>query len=213
MQVRGVWIIELGELDAIGRAEASRIKAFMSRSTDRFRPPYARHLIEVPRESVFAGTVNHDDYLKDETGGRRFWPVRCGRIDISGLQRDRDQLWAEAVVRFHADETWWLDSAELQEAAAVEQRDRYDADAWQSDIEAWLHDRESVTLEQVLRECLEKPARECAQTDKVRAARCLRALGWTRKRASANEHGHRGWIYCPSLCLRRDALSQFNNAY
>jgi predicted P-loop ATPase len=76
MQVRGVWIIELAELDAMGRPEASRTKAFMSRSTDRFRPPHGRHTIEVPRESVFAGTVNHDAYLKDETGGRRFWPVR-----------------------------------------------------------------------------------------------------------------------------------------
>jgi predicted P-loop ATPase len=68
LQVRGVWIIELAELDAMGRPEASRTKAFMSRSTDRYRPPYGRHLIEVPRESVFAGTVNHDAYLKDETG-------------------------------------------------------------------------------------------------------------------------------------------------
>jgi predicted P-loop ATPase len=106
MQVRGVWIIELAELDAMGRPEASRTKAFMSRSTDRYRPPYGRHLVEVPRERVFAGTVNHDTYLKDETGGRRFWPVRCGTIRIDDLRRDRDQIWAEAVARFRACETW-----------------------------------------------------------------------------------------------------------
>jgi putative DNA primase/helicase len=92
MRVRGVWIIELAELDAMGRTEASRTKAFMSPSTGRFRPPYGRHTIEVPRESVFAGTVNHDAYLKDETGDRRFWPVRCGTIRIEDLRRDRDQL-------------------------------------------------------------------------------------------------------------------------
>jgi putative DNA primase/helicase len=116
LQVRGVWIIELAELDAMGRPEASRIKAFMSRSVDRYRPPYGRHLIEVPRESVFAGTVNHDTYLKDETGGRRFWPVRCEKISIDELRRDGDQLWAEAVARFRASENWWIDSAPSRSA-------------------------------------------------------------------------------------------------
>jgi hypothetical protein len=81
----GVWIIELSELDSPGRAEVSRIKAFMSRTTDRFRPPYGKRLIESPRQCVFAGSVNHSSYLRDDTGGRRFWPVACGRIDIDFL--------------------------------------------------------------------------------------------------------------------------------
>ncbi len=122
----------------MGRPEASRTKAFMSRSTDRYRPPYGRHPVEVPRESVFAGTVNHDTYLKDETGGRRFWPVQCGTIRIEELRRDRDQLWAEAVARFRAGETWWIDSAELSATAAEEQQQRYDEDAWQPLIADWV---------------------------------------------------------------------------
>src|SRR5205823_5458380 len=82
----GVWIIEIAELDALGNAEISRIKAFMSRTTDRFRPPYGKNVIEVARQCVFVGTVNHAAYLKDETGGRRFWPVRCGpKIEIENL--------------------------------------------------------------------------------------------------------------------------------
>ena len=85
MQTRGVWIIELSELDNLSHAEVARIKAFMSRTTDRFRPPYGMRLVESPRQCVFAGTVNHGTYLRDETGGRRFWPVVCGRIDVEGL--------------------------------------------------------------------------------------------------------------------------------
>ena len=202
MQVRGVWIIELAELDAMGRPEASRTKAFMSRSTDRYRPPYGRHLVEVHRESVFAGTVNHDTYLKDETGGRRFWPVRCGAIRIEDLRRDREQLWAEAVVCFRNGEPWWIDSTELGLMAAEEQQQRYDEDPWQAHIGHWIQDREDVTLEQILRDCFEKLPRDWHQGDKNRVARCLQAIGWTRKRAPKDDHGRRPWKYYPGPSLR-----------
>ena len=100
LNTRGVWIIGLSELDAMTAADVSRIKAFMSRAVG-LRPPYGRHPIDAPHECVFAGTSNHDVYLKDETGDRRFWPVRCGpNIDVQSLLRDRDQLWAEAVHRY-----------------------------------------------------------------------------------------------------------------
>jgi predicted P-loop ATPase len=85
-------------------------------------------VIEAPRESVFAGTVNHDTYLKDATGGRRFWPMRCGAIKIDELRRDRDQLWAEAAARFKARETWWIDSQSLTDSPTDEQQQRYDED-------------------------------------------------------------------------------------
>ena len=108
MQTRGVWIIELSELDSLSNSDVARIKAFMSRTTDRFRPPYGMRLVESSRQCVFAGTVNHSTYLRDETGGRRFWPVTCGRIATVELSRDRDQLWAEANVRFASGAPWWL---------------------------------------------------------------------------------------------------------
>ena len=138
LQMRGVWIIEIAELDAIGRAEVSRIKAFLSRTVDRYRPPYDRYVVDVPRQCVFAGSVNHDTYLRDETGNRRFWPVRCGRIDLDALRRDRDQLWAEAVVRYRQGAIWWIDDHDLIAAASVEQEARVEPDAWHALIERWL---------------------------------------------------------------------------
>jgi predicted P-loop ATPase len=103
MQVRCAWAIEIAELASMGRPEIERVKAFITRSVDRFRPSYGRRVIEVPRQSVLIGTTNTDTYLKDETGGRRFWPVRCrDKIDLKKIERDKDQLWAEAVALFEA---------------------------------------------------------------------------------------------------------------
>jgi predicted P-loop ATPase len=145
IHMQGIWIVEIAELDAIGRAEVSRIKAFLTRTTDRFRPPYGRYTVEVPRQCVFAGTVNPDTYLRDETGNRRFWPLRCGTIDIAALARDRDQLWAEAVHRFREGAIWWIDDATLLAEARTEQESRYQGDAWDARIDRWLtHDARSV---------------------------------------------------------------------
>jgi len=120
LQLAGKWIIELAELDNVTRGEISRVKAFMSRAVDWYRPPYAKKPIEQPRQAVFAGTVNHKEYLRDETGNRLFWPFECTKIDIPGLQAARDQLWAEATERCHAAESWWLDNAEIIEDAEDE---------------------------------------------------------------------------------------------
>ena len=180
LQTRGVWIIEIAELDSLTRSEVARIKAFMSRAADRFRPPYGKHLVECPRQSVFAGTVNHSDYLRDETGARRFWPVACGRIAIEALERDRDQLWAEAKARYDAGAVWWLDSGDLTLLAREQQAGRYDADPWQELIAGWTEPRESVSIGELLEGCLNKPQAQWMQADKNRIARSLRALGWER---------------------------------
>jgi predicted P-loop ATPase len=198
MQTRGVWIIEIAELDSMSRAEVSKIKAFMSRAADRFRPPYGKRLIESPRQCVFAGSVNHSTYLRDETGGRRFWPVTCGsRIDIDALAQDRNQLWAEAVVKFRAGAPWWLDSLELNAAAAEEQADRYDGDPWDALLRPWLETRLDVSIDEVLRGCVEKDKALWSQADKNRVSRSLQALGWERFK-SGPRHA-REWRYRPRV--------------
>jgi predicted P-loop ATPase len=194
MQVAGAWVIELPELDSIARGDVSRIKAFMSRSTDRFRPPYGHHIVEQPRQCVFAGTVNHNEYLRDETGGRRFWPVQCSRIDVAGLAGVRDQLWAEAQHRYNAGAKWWLDSQTLTQAAEIEQGGRYQADAWQPLIEEFVAKAATVSVGDILKEALFLSPEKWGQAEQNRVARCLRALGW--KRFQVRSGPHRGnWHY------------------
>ena len=122
----------------MSRAEVGTIKAFMSRRQDRYRPPYGKRLVDLPRQCVFAGSVNPDTYLRDETGNRRFWPLRCGSIDLDGLSRERDQLWAEAVARYREGTIWWLEERDLVEVAKTEQDRRYHSDAWDARIDRWL---------------------------------------------------------------------------
>jgi len=89
----------------MARTDVSRTKAFITRTIDRFRPPYGSRLVESPRSCVFWGTTNSDSYLKDETGGRRFRPVKSGKINIVLIREVRAQLWAEAVVLYEAGES------------------------------------------------------------------------------------------------------------
>jgi predicted P-loop ATPase len=129
---------------------------------------------------VFLGTVNQGTYLRDETGNRRFWPVRCGCIDIAALRRDRDQLWAEAAALFEGGASWWVDSTDLARLAEQEQSARYEGDAWDSEIAEYARVRESLSVAEVMGDCLKKERALWSQTDSNRVARSLRSMGWER---------------------------------
>lgn len=108
--VCGSWIIELGELTGASRGDVHRTKAFLSRSDDSYRPPYAASVETFPRTTVFIATTNEGEYLSDPTGNRRWFPVSVLVCRPDELARDRDQIWAEAVQSFKAGEPWWIDA-------------------------------------------------------------------------------------------------------
>lgn len=132
LSLEGKWIIEMGEMSALSKAGVESMKAFVSRATDRVRRPYGALVEDLQRQCIFIGTTNCNDYLKDDTGNRRYWPVEVnvtGLIDLDRLVADRDQLWAEASAREAAGESLIL-PPELWEDAAAEQADRTIADPW-----------------------------------------------------------------------------------
>ncbi len=96
LALQGMWTVEMGELSQFRKNELEVIKGFITRTVDQVRPPFGKRWIESPRRCVFFGTTNKETYLRDDTGNRRFKPVRVGSLDFAALDRDHDQLFAQA---------------------------------------------------------------------------------------------------------------------
>ncbi len=148
MHLRGKWLIEVGEMSAISKAEAGALKAFLTQREERFIPKYGRNEVHEPRQSLFIGTTNKTAYLRDETGGRRFWPVKVGTIDTDALAKERDQLFAEAMDAYLKGERWWPSAALERKHIQPEQEARFEVDAWEQAIAEWLasHDEDGKPL-------------------------------------------------------------------
>lgn len=198
--LRGVWIYELAELSSLRRSDVEAQKAYISKRYDRYRRPYGEGPITWKRQVVFAGTTNDERYLIDPTGNRRFWPVACGKLDLDALARDRDQLWAEAVVRYKEKEAWHLDTKELVFAAAVEQAERVHEDDWETLIARWLETEraksmisqgEGLSVVDALTLGLGMKSDGIGRAESTRAGIVFRKLGWTPPRRFTLSNGIR----------------------
>jgi len=126
-QIQGAWIIELAELAALRKAELESVKQFITKQDDSFRPAYGREVEHYDRACIFVATTNDPDFIRDATGGRRWWPIQVGVEprkyspfeDLT--DSEVDQIWAEAMVYYMLDEPLFLDSRMDQEARALQQ--------------------------------------------------------------------------------------------
>jgi len=137
-KLRGKLVVEFAELDYFRKSDIETLKRVISCRIDRFRPSYGRREHAYPRRCIFIGTTNKDEYLHDETGARRFWPIACSKADPAQVRKFRDQYFAEAYDLFVAGETWW----EMpKEATARAQELRSDSDPRTPDVIRWLADK------------------------------------------------------------------------
>jgi predicted P-loop ATPase len=186
--IRGKWIIEIPELDALNKVESSIAKSFFSRRMDRFRLPYAKRSLDFKRSCAFGGTTNESEYLRDPTGDRRYWPVHCGRAgyDWTRLEKVRDQLLAEAVHLVEQGGQIWP-TREEEKLIAREQRKRQLLDPWIATISGWLRDPDpesigrSITGELIMRKALHIDiARMDERGMRSRVGRAMHRLGYVK---------------------------------
>jgi predicted P-loop ATPase len=211
-QTIGIWIVELSELEAVTRAaDVAHVKAFMSRQRDRFRVSYGRRVQEYPRQCVFAATSNSSTWNRDDTGGRRWWPLTCGVVRAAAILDVRDQLWAEARDRFFAGEAWHIDDPLVAKAAEQEQQNREVEDVWQQEVSDYLRgakerydDPEAkigksrwVSVGEVMLKVGIESAKLNDRKAQMDVVRCLKRAGWDRYRTRRLTDGTQPWRYRP----------------
>ena len=162
----------------MGKAESAALKAFITRPVEQFIPKYGRLEVTEPRQCLFIGTTNEAEYLRDETGGRRFWPVTVGAIDTEALARDRDQLFAEALHLYRSGEAWWPSAAFESQHIAPQQDARFETDAWQDAIADFLRLRTSTTVGGIAKECLQLDHGKIGTAEQRRISAILKRLRW-----------------------------------
>ena len=178
VHLNGKWLIEIGELSAMGKAETNAIKTFVTRQTERYRPPYGREEVIAPRQCLFIGTTNAKTYLKDETGGRRFWPIETGKIELDKLRHDRDQLFAEAVQLYQDGAQWWPSRDFELKHIRPEQDARLEDDAWAQPIAAYVERLERATVMDVAHKGLKIAQGQVSKIDQARIKAVLHQLQW-----------------------------------
>lgn len=212
-RLKGKWIVEAAELNGMRTGQLDHLKAFLSRQIDIARPAYARMVLETPRQSVFIGTTNNDNYLRDETGNRRFWPVKIKAFDLGELRRDRDQLWAEAAFREAEGRSIRLDPS-LYAAAAVEQEARRVDDPFVGTFREALGDLEGKLKATDAWLVLDIPTGMQTPAHAARIRSALHELGWQKKLARfGGEHPEQAYVKGSAKFPQRIVVERSSTGY
>ena len=171
-------------LDSVSKADTARVKAFLSLDRDRIRMPYEVNVREFPRTCIFVGTVNESTYLRDSTGGRRFWPLIIGNINLNALGQDREQLWAEAVHLYKQGEVWHL-TYEEELLAREEQDIRRLESPMEAPMRSYLARRKDTTINEILKDALDLKLYRANGSEGRQVAQILTGVfGWRRTKVN-----------------------------
>lgn len=191
LNLQGIWLVEMGELSSLYRSQLEAAKAFITRETDKVRPPYGRRRVDLPRQCVFLGTTDKHDYLQDPAGNRRFWPVKVLQVDFEGLERDRLQLIAEAKFIYDfAREPLYLTGKSKEQAVKIQELRRIETegDSMETRFMKWLSQPEKERGMEISNIALEDlfdvgpfSVFQKSQSNRLWAANVLRKAGYRRE--------------------------------
>jgi predicted P-loop ATPase len=179
MHLRGKWLIEVSELSAFLKADPEAMKHFVSQQNEQYTPKYGRSEVREPRQCVFIGTTNEDEYIRDVTGGRRYWPIKVRFVNVDRLERMRSQLFAETVLAYRANEAWWPDRTFEKEHITPVQDARQWEDALTERVAEIIESLSEVSLGH-LGMRLGFDNTKFDMTSQKRVAAILRKAGWRR---------------------------------
>ena len=197
-QTEGKWIAEIGELAGLSKRDAEHVKQMLSRQSDEFRLAYGRLKATRPRQFVMLATTNQSTYLTDPTGNRRFWPVKVDKIDISAIERDRDQLWAEAAHYEATGEPVYVQNDAIRRALCAAQEEREEHDAWEDAVQEWKENCKAArtkfedskpSLHEIAFAALNIEKARLNMAEQKRLANVLRKCGFELKKSN----GKRWW--------------------
>lgn len=192
-KIQGSLIIEFPELSNLHSRDVEDVKQWITIQEDRGRKPYGREPVMYPRQFVLAGSTNNNEYLRDATGNKRFWPVRCGeRLDIKALERDREQLWAEAVALYKDGFKWWIPEGDpLIKLTKVAQEKRMVMHPWQDAVLEYVEGRNYITTSEILTKKIEIPLGRVKRGDEMAVADILKQNGFMSKSNGRKRHWER----------------------
>lgn len=197
-KMRGVLVAELAEMRGMRAADVERIKAFITRTHEKWVPKYKEFAITYPRRFIMVGTTNDEEFLPMDTEHRRWLPLSTTHVDVAGILHDREQLWAEGATRFAVEGIAWQGLDILAQPARTEAAG---VDNWTDDVAAWLAGRADqdapVRLNDVMHQAVGLDPRTINRTHELRAARILRALGYAKRNTRVGGRVQKAWLPDP----------------
>lgn len=203
-RMRGRLVAEIAELKGMKTRDVEHTKAFISRQYEDWVPKFQEYAKQVPRRVIFIGTTNEDEFLNDRTGNRRMLPIKTGvvkPIDVSRIEQDRLQLWAEGAVKFKSS---GISYAYAEKLGRDVHSDHMVTDPWEYAIDEWLVTPNGLTgevpavdgfkMDDLLRGALKIETRSLNTFDEVRARGVLKGLGYVTRVVKRDGKSVRKWI-------------------